>query len=255
MLLCVDVGNTNIVFGMFADGQLRAKYRLATDTARSADEIGVMLTRFYAHAGLLPEHTGEIIVGSVVPPVMYTLRRALAKYVGCPVRVPGEDMDTGLVNLCEEPLGIDRAVSGIAACELYGAPVIVVDFGTATKADAFNAKGEYMGGVICPGIKISMDALTARAAMLPRVEIVKPRRVIGVNTVEQMQAGAVYGFVGGIERVVRQMCAEMGAQPPVVATGGLAGLIAAHTGVITKVDPDLTLHGLRIVSARRKVGC
>jgi type III pantothenate kinase len=250
MLLCVDVGNTNIVFGIFCGQELRAKFRLTTDTARTADEIGLLLTQFYALQGLRPEDTGHIAVGSVVPSVMYTLRHALNKYIRAPVSIVGDGLQTGLVNLCEEPLGVDRAVSGVAACALHGAPVIVVDFGTATKADAFNERGEYMGGVICPGIKISMDALFARAAKLPRVEIVKPRRAIGVNPAEQMQAGAVYGYAGGIERIVGCFFEEMGAHPPVVATGGLAGLIAAHTSVISAVEPNLTLHGLRLVYER-----
>ena len=165
----------------------------------------------------------------------------------------GENLPTGLVNLCQEPLGIDRAATGIGAMALYGKPVIVVDFGTATKADAFNEKGEYMGGLICPGIKISMDALFARAAKLPRIEIKKPARAIGINTVEQMQAGAVYGYVGGLEGMVGHMLREMDADPasiPVVATGGLAKLLSAHTTMIRVVDQNLTLHGLRLIYQR-----
>ena len=251
LLLCVDVGNTNIVFGLFEGPELRAKFRLATDTVRTADEIGLLVAGCFGHFKLELSAVRHVAVCSVVPPLMYTLRHALDKYVARPVLIAGETLPTGLTNLCEEPLGIDRAVSGVAAMALYGKPVIVVDFGTATKADAFNASGEYMGGVICPGIKISMDALFARAAKLPRIEIKKPRAAIGVNTVEQMQSGAVYGYVGSVEGIVAQIRAEMGGpNVPVIATGGLASLIAEHTPAISRVDKNLTLHGLRLVFER-----
>lgn len=250
MLLCVDVGNTNIVFGLFDGSDLRAKFRLTTDTVRTADEIGLLVAGFFDHFRLDLSAIDHVVVGSVVPPIMYTLLHALEKYVARPVHVVGDTLSAGLVNLCEEPLGVDRAVTGVAAMALYGKPVIVIDFGTATKADAFNADGAYMGGLISPGIKISMDALFARAAKLPRIEIKKPRAAIGVNTVEQMQAGAVYGYVGSVEGIVAHIRAEMGGSAPVIATGGLAGLIAEHTASITKVDKNLTLHGLRIVFER-----
>lgn len=251
MLLCVDVGNTNIVFGLFDGPELRAKFRLTTDTVRTADEIGLLMAGFFDHFRFKLDEIQNVVVGSVVPPIMYTLCHALEKYIARPVQIVGDTLQTGLVNLCEEPLGVDRAVTGIAAMALYSKPVIVIDFGTATKADAFNDNGEYMGGLICPGIKISMDALFARAAKLPRIEIKKPRAAIGVNTVEQMQAGAVYGYVGSIEGIVAQMRREMGVSAPVVATGGLAELIAAHTESIGIVDKNLTLQGLRLVFERQ----
>lgn len=250
MLLCVDVGNTNIVFGLFDGNELRAKFRLTTDTVRTADEIGLLMAGFFDHFGFEMDRIENVVVGSVVPQIMYTLCHALEKYIACPVRIVGDTLKLNLPNLCEEPLGVDRAVTGIAAMALYSKPVIVVDFGTATKADAFNESGHYMGGLICPGIKISMDALFARAAKLPRIEIKKPRAAIGVNTVEQMQAGAVYGYVGGIEGIIAHMRREMGVNAPVVATGGLAVLMAEHTDSIGTVDKNLTLHGLRIAFER-----
>ncbi len=256
MLLCVDVGNTNIVFGLFEQSTLKAKFRLSTETLRTADEIGLTIVNFFRHFSLRLDAVRHIAVGSVVPTVMYTLNHALEKYLGLPVWTAGENLRVDLSNLCEESLGIDRAVTGIGAMALYGKPVIVVDFGTATKTDAFNDAGEYMGGMICPGIKISMDALFARAAKLPRIELKKPDRAIGINTVQQMQAGAVYGYVGGLEGMVRHIRREMGSDAvPVVATGGLAVLVSQYTEVIAAVDQNLTLHGLRIVFERARPSC
>ncbi len=248
MLLAIDVGNTDIVFGIFNGALLEAKFRLSTETVRTADEIGLMVAQFCRHFGFQLEDLHMAVVGSVVPPIMYTLKHALRKYLDAPVRVVGDDLAVPLENLCEEPLGVDRAVTGVAAMAVYGAPCIVIDFGTATKADVFSPSRAYLGGLILPGIKISMDALFARAAKLPRVEIKKPRSIIGVNTVEQMQAGAVYGFVGSVEGIVAGIKRELGCPgAPVVATGGLARLIASHTESIDFVDENLTLQGLRIV--------
>ncbi len=248
MLLAIDVGNTNIVFGIFEGDTLRAKFRMSTHQGRTADEIGLLVTQFCGNFGFELGAIEYVVVGSVVPPVMYTLQHALSKYIGRPVCVLGQDLPIPLENRCEEPLGVDRALTGIAAMRLYGKPVIVIDFGTATKFDAFDAGGAYLGGLICPGVSISMDALFAHAAALPRIEIKKPSRVIGINTIGQMQAGAVYGFVGSVEGVVAAMKREMGVQRlPVVATGGLAKLISEHTPAVDRVDQNLTLHGLRLV--------
>ena len=248
MLLAIDVGNTNIVFGIFKEKHLVAKFRMSTLHGSSADEIGLLIVQFCRNFNFDIRAIDSIAVCSVVPQVMYTLRHALDKYIGCPIYVAGEDLEISLGSYCKEPLGVDRAVTGVAAKALYGTPVIVIDFGTATKFDAFCEDGYYLGGLICPGISISMDALFAKAAALPRIEIKKPRRVIGLNTVEQMQAGAVYGFVGSVEGVVAGMKREMGIEElPVVATGGLAKLISDHTPVIEHVDRNLTLHGLQII--------
>ena len=253
MLLAIDVGNTNIVFGLFDGGNLVAKFRTSTHGGRTADEIGLLINQFCGTFGFQLGAIETAVVGSVVPQVMYTLNHALDKYVKCPVRIVGADLPIPLENLCEEPLGIDRAVTGIAAMRMYGKPVVVIDFGTATKFDAFSGSGAYLGGLICPGIQISMDALFTKAAALPRIEIKKPRRVIGVNTVGQMQAGAVFGFVGSVEGVVAGIKRELEVENlPIVATGGLAQLISEHTPAIGYVDRNLTLHGLRLVWETRQ---
>ncbi len=253
MLMVIDVGNTNLVFGLYDGAALRAKFRLATDAARTADEIGLHIVQFCNHFALPFEGITDVVISSVVPQLMYTLLHAIDKYMKLTPLVVGETLSTGLVNLAQEPLGVDRAVTAVGAMETYGAPLIVVDFGTATKVDAFNHKREYMGGVICPGIKISMEALFAKAAKLPRVEIKKPRSVIGVNTVEQMQAGAVYGFVGSVECIVNNMKREMGYPGLKVAgTGGLVSLIAQYTDSIDYTDNNLVLEGLRVIFARRQ---
>jgi type III pantothenate kinase len=252
MLLVIDVGNTNIVFGVFDGAQLKAKFRLTTQAPRTADEIGLMLVSLIRHADCDPAAVEHIIVESVVPKVMYTLRHALDKYIGKPVYTIGDNLKIPYVNLCQEPLGSDRVVTGYGALELYGAPIIVVDFGTATKVDVFNQERAYIGGVICPGIQISMDALYACAAKLPQVEIAKPRSPIGINTVEQMQSGAVYGYVGSIEGILKGIQGELRASNvhtefPVIVTGGLASLIAAHSSILNnRVNQNLTLQGLRL---------
>ncbi|MDR3207121.1 MAG: type III pantothenate kinase [Oscillospiraceae bacterium] len=251
MLMVIDVGNTNLVFGLYDGDALRAKFRLSTDAARTADEIGLHIAAFFRHFELPLSSVDDAVIGSVVPQVMYPLTHALQKYLDLRPRVVGEDIDLGLVNLCQEPLGADRALTGLGAMARFGAPLIVVDFGTATKVDAFNAERAYLGGVICPGIKISMEALFARAAKLPRVEIRKPRSVIGVNTVEQMQAGAVYGFVGGVTHIVEHTRRAMGdPNVPVVATGGLASLIAEYADCIDHTERNLTLEGLKLAAQR-----
>ncbi len=251
MLMTIDVGNTNLVFGVFEQEKLVAKFRLSTETLRTADEIGLAMITFFWKFHLDPEAVDEVLVASVVPQLMYTVRHAFQKYMDRDILVVGQDVALPLVNHCEEPLGVDRAVTGLGALALYGSPLIVVDFGTATKVDAYDREGAYIGGAICPGITISMDALFAKAAKLPRVEIKKPRSAIGINTVEQMQAGAVYGFVGSVECIVANTRREMGlAHVPVAATGGLVSLIAEYTQCIEHVNQNLTLEGLRVVHQR-----
>ncbi len=251
MLMVIDVGNTNLVFGLYEGDNLTAKFRMSTEAARTADEIGLHIVEFCRHFNLPVSEVDDVIVGSVVPQIMYTLTHALQKYFNVQPRIAGEDVPIGLVNLCEEPLGVDRALTAVGALHRFGAPLIVVDFGTATKVDAFNHERAYMGGVICPGIKISMEALFARASKLPRVEIKKPKSIIGVNTVQQMQAGAVYGFVGSVECIVENMRRDMGyPHVPVVATGGLASLISEYASCIEYVERNLALEGLRLVSRR-----
>ncbi|MCL1819746.1 MAG: type III pantothenate kinase [Oscillospiraceae bacterium] len=246
MLLTIDVGNTNMVFGLFdEDGKIKAKFRLSTEIARTADEIGLTISQFCTHFGFDLKIIKDVAVCSVVPQMMYTLRHAADKYLGLVPLIAGETLDIPLVNLCSEPLGVDRAVTLVGAREKYGNQCIVVDFGTATKIDALNTAGEYVGGVICPGVMLSMEALFVKAAKLPRIELKKPPRAIGTDTVGQMQAGAVYGFVGSTEYIIRLFKREMGADDiRTIATGGLARLISEHTDEIRQVDPNLTLTGL-----------
>ena len=251
MLFTIDVGNTNILFAVCYGERILHNFRLSTERLYTHDEIGLLISQFFSLYGIQTADIEDVCIASVVPQVMYTLTHAIRKYVGKNPIVIGKDVKTGLVNLCEEPLGIDRAVTLIGAREKYGAPLIVVDFGTATKADALNEKGEYMGGLIAPGIRISIDALFVKAAKLPRIEIIKPDRVIGRNTVGQMQSGILFGYVGSVEYIVAAMKKEMGRDDiPVITTGGLATMISGYTDALDYVDGDITIDGIRLVYDR-----
>ncbi len=258
MLLAIDVGNTNIVVGVFRDRTLAHSWRLTTLRERTADELGILLTDLCQYHGIHAQEISGIVMGSVVPPLTGTLMAMARAYFGrTPLNLePG--VHTGMPVLYDNPaeVGADRIVNGIAAYEQYGRSagraVVVVDFGTATTFDAISAQGEYLGGVICPGPQISADALFQRAARLPRIEVRKPARVIGSNTVVAMQSGLFWGYVDMVEGLVRRVRAELGGEAAVVATGGLAELVASETPVIEHVDPELTLHGLRIVWERNQ---
>jgi type III pantothenate kinase len=258
MLLAIDVGNTNIVLGVFDGEKLAHSWRLTTLRERTADEVGILLTQLFEHRRLEPSRIDAIVMGSVVPsltPIMMTMGQ---RYFGStPLNVePG--IRTGMPILYENPteVGADRIVNGVAAYEEYGRSqtraVIVVDFGTATTFDAISAKGEYLGGVICPGIHISAEALAARAARLPKIEVQKPPRVIGRTTADSMRSGLFYGYIGMIEGLVTRMRRELGEPVVCVATGGLAEAMAPETHLIEDVSPDLTLQGLRIVWERNQ---
>ena len=262
MLLAIDVGNTNIVLGVFDGDQITRSWRLATYRERTADELGMMTMNLFRHAGLEPARVDGVILASVVPPLTGMMRDMVTRYFGRePLNVDGTTA-TGMPVLYEPPgdVGADRIVNGVAAFELYGrprgAPVIVVDFGTATTFDAITARGEYLGGVICPGIQISADALFQRAARLSRVDVRKPSSVIGRTTVGSMQAGLFFGYVDMVDGLVRRMRAELAGSsktPAVcVATGGMAGVLSSETGVIEEVNPDLTLIGLRMIWERNR---
>jgi type III pantothenate kinase len=260
MLLAIDVGNTNIVIGVFrdVDWELLHSWRLATLRERTADELGILVTSLCAHHGIKAADINGIVLASVVPPLTTTIAAMLANYFGqWPLNIEPA-VNSGMPILTDNPseVGADRVVNGIAAFEEYGRakgrPLIVVDFGTATTFDAVSRKGEYLGGVICPGPQISADALFQRAAKLPRIDVRKPERVIGRNTVASMQAGLFWGYVDMVEGLVRRMRAELGDDVVVVATGGLAVLVAPETSVIDHVDPELTLRGLRIVWERNQ---
>lgn len=258
MLLAIDVGNTNIVLGVFARQSLVRAWRLQTVRERTVDELGLLVEGLFAHDGIARGEIDGIVLGSVVPPVTGTLRGMIARYFGLTPLVVDPARNAGMPILYESPgeVGADRIVSAIAAYEQFGRearqPLIVCDFGTATTLDAVTAAGEYVGGVICPGVNISADALFQRAAKLPRIDVRKPATVIGRTTVGAMESGLFYGYVGMVEGLVRRMRDELGGRAVCVATGGLAVVIAPETDLIQHVDVDLTLHGLRIVWERNR---
>src|SRR5262245_10085535 len=260
MLLAIDVGNTNIVLGVFrdADGELIHSWRLATLRERTADELGILVTSLCQRHGVTAKDITGIVMASVVPPVTGTMMSMLSLYFGRTALNVEPAVNSGMPILYDNPaeVGADRVVNGVAAYEEFGRaerrPIIVVDFGTATTFDAISAKGEYLGGVICPGPQISADALFQRAAKLPRIDVRKPDRIIGRTTVASMQSGLFWGYVDMVEGLVRRMRAELGGRPVVIATGGLAILVAPETDVIDHVDPELTLRGLRLVWLRNQ---
>ncbi len=254
MLLAIDIGNTNTSLGVFDGETLTAHWRLTTARARTEDEWGVHVRNLFALAGLDFKAIDAIAIASVVPPLNFTLKRMAETYFHLTPLFIDDAIDTGVAILYQPAadVGADRIVDAVAAIHKYGAPCIVVDFGTATTFDAINSKSEYVGGVIAPGITISADALFQRAAKLPRVEIKHPERVIGSATVEAMQSGLYHGYVGLVDGILRKMIDELGGSPCVIATGGLAPLIARGSQFIQEVDETLTLEGLRLVFERQK---
>ncbi len=258
MLLAIDAGNTNIVLGVFDGETLVQSWRLQTLRERRSDELGLLVDGLFAHSKIERVQVRGVILGSVVPPLTPTLRAMTQRYFGVTALSIEPGVETGMPILYENPaeVGADRIVNGVAAYEKFGRgagrPLIVVDFGTATTLDAITAQGEYLGGAICPGVQISADALFQRAARLPRIDVRKPARIVGRTTVGAMESGLFYGYVGMVEGLVRRMTDELGGSAISVATGGLADMIAPETPVIQHVDPDLTLHGLRIVWQRNQ---
>ena len=256
MLLAIDVGNTNIVLGVFEKAKLVQSWRLQTLRERTSDELGLLVEGLFAHSGIERSRVTGIVLSSVVPPLTGTMQAMVDRYFGLTALNVEPAKNAGMPIRYENPaeVGADRIVNAIAALELYGKtsgrPIIVCDFGTATTLDAVSAKGEYLGGAICPGVTISADALFQRAARLPRIDVRKPERVIGRTTVGAMESGLFFGYVGMVEGLVRRMNAELGGNALCVATGGLAAVIAPETALIDHVDVDLTLHGLRIVWER-----
>jgi type III pantothenate kinase len=254
MLLAIDVGNTQTVLGMFDDTSLQHHWRISTNAERTPDELGLLVSDLLRLRGIefRPRELG-IAVSSVVPRLTAALREMTQSFgVSAVVLEPGTR--TGMPILYDNPkeVGADRIANSIGAFERYGGPAIVVDFGTATTLDAISAKGEYMGGAILPGIEISLDALFARAAALRRVELVEPRSVIGKNTVESLQSGAVYGFTAQVDGLCERMEREMGGDCVIVATGGLAALITPLSTKIAHHEPWITLEGLRVIWERNQ---
>ena len=247
MLLTVDVGNTQTVLGLFDGAELREHWRLATDRERTGDELGVLIT------GLLdPDDVDGICLCSSVPPLLRAYDVVAERWLHAPLLAVGPGVRTGIPIRYDDPreVGPDRIANAVGALERYGAPCIVVDFGTSTNFDVVSAEGEFAGGVLAPGIEISMDALYARAARLFTVDFVEPPSVIGKTTAASLQSGLVYGFAGQVDGIVGRIREELGAEVRAVATGGLADLIAPHARTIERVDPFLTLTGLSVVWAR-----
>jgi len=254
MLLVIDVGNTNTSLGVYEESALIAHWRLTTARNRTVDEYGVHARNLFELAGLDFKAIDAIAIASVVPPLNYTLKQMAEVYFHLTPLFVDHTTEIGLRVLYEPPsdVGADRLVDAVAAREKYGAPCIIVDFGTATTFNAINKAGEYLGGVITPGIMISADALFERTAKLPRVDIKRPTTVIGSSTVAAMQSGLYYGYVGLVDGVLRKMVTELGGSPRVIATGGLASLIATGSELIELVDDTLTLEGLRLVFERSR---
>ena len=252
MILVMDTGNTNIVVGVYDQGKLKYHWRMETYRQKTEDEYAMQVRSLFAHVGLTFDAINGIIISSVVPPVMFPLEQMCRKYFNIKPLIVGPGIKTGLDIKYENPreVGADRIVNAVAAIEEYGSPLIIVDFGTATTYCYINSNGGYMGGAIAPGIGISMEALFDRASKLPRIELARPDNVVGKNTVSAMQAGIVYGYVGQVEGIVTRMKAQSKVEPTVIATGGLADLIASESTVIDKVDNFLTLKGLHLIYQR-----
>ncbi|HHS98051.1 MAG TPA: type III pantothenate kinase [Chloroflexi bacterium] len=249
MLLTIDIGNTNITFGLFDGKALGPRWRIRTIHDKMPDEYGILLDQLFRHRGYQPEDVTGIAIASVVPPLTPVFVQVCRDYLGRDPLVVDARVETGVRIRYENPkeVGADRVVDAAAARALYGVPACIVDFGTATTFDAVSAEGDYLGGAIAPGIGIAAQALFERTAKLPRVELKRPPSVIGRNTVQSIQSGLLFGYVGLVEGMVARFKAELGPETRVIATGGLAGVIAQETDVIDVVDPWLTLHGLRII--------
>lgn len=256
MLLVIDVGNTNTVLGVFEEKTLRAQWRLSTNRRQTADEYGILIRNLFSLDGIQPAQIKGVMVASVVPPLNSLLDEMAEKCFNLKAVFLGPGTRTGMAIHYDNPqeVGADRIADAVAAFEKYGGPCIVVDFGTAITFDAISEKGEYLGGVIAPGIGISSEALFQQAARLPRVEIREPGRIIGTNTVSSMQSGLYYGAVGLVDGILDRLCAVLGAKTKVVATGGQAPLVAAASKYKPPVDSALTLDGLRIIYERNLAG-
>lgn len=258
MLLVIDVGNTNIVFGIYKGKELLYDWRISTDKDRTSDEYGLIFEQIFKYNGINTCDVENIIISSVVPPLMHTLPAMSQRYFKIDPIVIGPGVKTGMNIRYDNPkeVGADRIVNAVAAYDKYGGPLIIVDFGTAITFCCVNKEGEYIGGAIAPGIKISSEALFLRTAKLPKVEIAKPESVIAKNTVNSIQSGLVFGYIGMVDFIIEKMMEEMNVTPDeimVVGTGGFSNLIASESKYIKKINKLLTLEGLRIIFDRNKV--
>ncbi|MGH4050288.1 MAG: type III pantothenate kinase [Clostridium sp.] len=258
MILVLDVGNTNTVLGVFKNKELLVEWRLSTDSNRTADEYGIQVMQLFDERRLKTESIKGVIISSVVPNIMYSLEHMIRKYFDLVPMIVGPGVKTGINVKYDNPkeVGADRIVNAVSAHEIYKRSLILIDFGTATTFCAISSDANYLGGTICPGIKISSEALFERAAKLPRVELMKPDTVICKNTVASMQSGIVYGYIGQVEYIVNKMKSEMIAmgeeEPFVVATGGLSKLITEDSLAIDEFHPNLTLEGLRMIYEKNR---
>ncbi|MBM3118056.1 MAG: type III pantothenate kinase [Chloroflexi bacterium] len=254
MLLTVDVGNTNITIGVFDDSKLKATWRIATGVHRMPDEYASLMLNLFERQGIAASQITDAILCSVVPPLVSVFEETCRRYLKVLLLVVESGVKTGVRISMDNPreVGADRIVNAVAAHHLYGGPVIVIDLGTATTFDAVSKEGDYLGGAIAPGIAIATEALFARTAVLPRVELTHPKRAIGRSTVAAMQSGIVFGYAGLIEGIVGRIKQELGGEVKVVATGGYAELLARETPVIEVVNLDLTLEGLRLIYEMNK---
>lgn len=260
MLLVFDVGNTNIVMGTFQEDELTFSWRMSTDKDKSSDEYVILINQMLQYQQITPSQISDVIVSSVVPDLMYSLEHAIRKLFNLMPLLVEANIITGMPVRYENPsqVGADRIVNAVAAYKKYGGPLIIVDFGTATTFCAISGDGQYLGGTIAPGIKISSDALFQKAAKLPRIDLVKPGSVICKNTVNSMQSGIIYGYVGLVEYIAIKMKEELSPENPdqvrVIATGGLSTLISSETDTIDLVDKAITLDGLKIIYDLNKEG-
>ena len=249
MILLIDVGNTNVTIGACENNEIKASWRMTTNKDQTSDEIGVTLRNFFTYNEIDIANIEGTIISSVVPPIMYSLTHAVRKYIGTEPIIVKSTSKMGLTIKVDNPkeVGADRLVNAVAAIKKYKAPLIIVDFGTATTFCTINKDNEYLGGVILPGVKISLNALVEKTAKLPRIEIAKPETIIGTNTVSSMQAGMYYGYAGSVDNIVTKIKEELGEDATVIATGGLARMIAKEAKTIDTIDSELTLEGLKII--------